>query len=380
MTPRPLSNKFGEIFMTRTVTALFDTVEAANRAAHTLAERVGGVRGTIYDSHTTGTHHPLAIPTEDRATVDEAIRRGGAVLCAQVPDEKFETVATVLDGTEAVDFDEREAAWRREGWSGTAATGTATDTASSGIAGGTAATSTAATATTGTARAMRDTATTEERIPLAEERLVVGKRIVNHGRVRIRSYVVETPVEEQVTLREEHVDVERRPVNRGVQPGDDVFRDQVVEVTETSEEAVVSKTARVREEVVVRKDVEERVETVHDTVRRTEVEVQRDADRMRAGTVEGRMSSGMGASQATGGSMGSSLTSHEPDGTPDNPPGTAASRAVDRTLGTNMSGAHPEHERSDGTPGNPPGTVASRAADKTLGTNISGANLGSRKE
>src|SRR3954447_6057179 len=149
--------------MTRSITALFDTVEAANSAARNLAERVGGVRGTIYDSHTTGNHHPLAIPTEDRATLDEAIRRGGAVFHAQVPDEKFDTVATVLEQSGAADFNEREAAWRREGWtgqSGTAATGTA---------GGMAATGTAPMATTATAHATRDTAGTEERIPVVEE-------------------------------------------------------------------------------------------------------------------------------------------------------------------------------------------------------------------
>jgi len=304
--------------------------------------------------------------------VDEAIRRGGAVFYAQVPDEKFEAVSTVLEEAGAVDFDEREETWRREGWSGIAATGTTAGTASVGMAD--------RTATPGTAHSMRDTAGTEERIPLAEEQLVVGKREVNHGRVRIRSYVVETPVEEQVTLREEHVDVTRRPVDRTVQPGDEAFREQVVEVSETTEEAVVSKTARVREEVVVRKDVEERVETVHDTVRRTEVEVERDADRMQAGAAADHTSPGAGMGHATAGSMGSSVTSHEPDGTPGNPPGTAASRAVDRTLGTNVSGAHPEHESPDGTPGNPPGTMASRGVDKTLGTNISGANPGSRKE
>jgi len=44
-------------------------------------------------------------------------------------------------------------------------------------------------------------------------------------------------------------------------------------VTETAEEAVVSKTARVTEEVVVSKDVTERTERVADTVRRTEVDV-----------------------------------------------------------------------------------------------------------
>jgi hypothetical protein len=83
------------------------------------------VRGTIYDSHTIDKSHTLPISAEDRASVDEAIRRGGVVFCAQVPDEKFETVATILDESEAVNFDEREAAWRREGWSETVATGTA---------------------------------------------------------------------------------------------------------------------------------------------------------------------------------------------------------------------------------------------------------------
>jgi uncharacterized protein (TIGR02271 family) len=124
----------------------------------------------------------------------------------------------------------------------------------------------------------------EEVIPVVEERLRVGKRETAHGRVRIRSYVVETPVQEQVTLREERVEVERRPVDPSVPAGDDAFRQRVIEATETAEEAVVAKEARVVEEVVVRKEAEERTETVRDTVRRTEVEVE---DERRAGTPTG---------------------------------------------------------------------------------------------
>ena len=45
-------------------------------------------------------------------------------------------------------------------------------------------------------------------------------------------------------------------------------------MTETDEEAVVAKTARVVEEVVIRKDVTEEAHTVRDTVRRTEIEVE----------------------------------------------------------------------------------------------------------
>ena len=56
------------------------------------------------------------------------------------------------------------------------------------------------------------------------------------------------------------------------------------------------------------------------------------------------------------------------DGTPGNPPGTAASRAADRAMGTNVSGAYPG--QSDGTMANPSGTAASRAASRTTaGTN-----------
>jgi len=55
--------------------------------------------------------------------------------------------------------------------------------------------------------------------------------------------------------------------------GADAFADKSIEMTQTSEEAVVGKTARVVEEVVLQKGSTERVETVRDTVRKEEVEV-----------------------------------------------------------------------------------------------------------
>src|SRR5215207_8334105 len=84
----------------------------------------------------------------------------------------------------------------------------------------------------------------EERIPVAEERLNVGKREVNEGRVRVRSYVVEPPVQEQVNLRQEHVSVERRPVDRPVTEKENLFQERTIEATEKGEQAVVSKEAR----------------------------------------------------------------------------------------------------------------------------------------
>lgn len=115
----------------------------------------------------------------------------------------------------------------------------------------------------------------EVTLPVMEEELRVGKREVERGGVRVHSRVTEKPVEETVTLREETVHVERRPADRAVSEADmAAMRDGTIEMTETSEEAVVSKQARVVGEVVVSKDVTQREETVRDTVRRTDVDVE----------------------------------------------------------------------------------------------------------
>ena len=114
----------------------------------------------------------------------------------------------------------------------------------------------------------------ETAIPVVEEEMVVGKRQVDQGGVRVYRRVVETPVEESVTLRDEHVTVERKAVDRPVTDADLSFKDRTIELTETAEEAVVSKNAYVVEEVLVGKTSSERTETVRDTVRKTEVDVE----------------------------------------------------------------------------------------------------------
>jgi uncharacterized protein (TIGR02271 family) len=114
-------------------------------------------------------------------------------------------------------------------------------------------------------------------IPVFEEQLKVGKRAVEHGHVRVRVYTVEHPVEEGLTLREERVAIERRPVDRPASgmPGD-AFQERTIDVTTHREEPVISKEAQLKEEVVVRNEADQRTETVRDTVRRTEVEVEDD--------------------------------------------------------------------------------------------------------
>jgi stress response protein YsnF len=124
-------------------------------------------------------------------------------------------------------------------------------------------------------------AVVEERIPLAEEHLIVGRRERDEGGVRVHAFATERPVHERVHLVGYRVRVERRPVDRalGADADPDVlaalFSERSVELTETAEEVLFEKEARVREEVVVRKERVERVEHVSDTVRSTEVEVER---------------------------------------------------------------------------------------------------------
>lgn len=139
----------------------------------------------------------------------------------------------------------------------------------------------------------------EDVIPVVEERLRVGKREVAQGAVRVRSYVVETPAEEQVQLRQESVRVERHPVDRPASelPAD-AFRERTIEVQAMGEEAVVGKEARVVEEVALHKDVGERTETVRDTTRRTEVKV--DDERANApATTRAGGAAGTGAATKT---------------------------------------------------------------------------------
>ncbi|MBD2750101.1 YsnF/AvaK domain-containing protein [Microvirga sp. BT688] len=242
----------------------------------------------------------LFLPDEDRHTYAEGLRRGGSLVSVSASDADYERVIDILDDEGTIDIDERSSSWRSEGWSGSSTSGVSlAETAN--VTTGSSATSGTATAATdvgaGLGAASMNTAsgrTTSDRgevIPVAEEELHVGKRDVSHGRVRVRSYVVERPVSEQVSLREEHVAVERRPVSGVTQAGTisgDPFQERTIEVEERGEEAVVSKEARVVEEVVVRKDAEQRTETISDTVRRTEVDVEdeRSAGASSTGTTD----------------------------------------------------------------------------------------------
>jgi len=123
----------------------------------------------------------------------------------------------------------------------------------------------------------------EVKVPIVQEELQVGKREVEGGGVRVNTRVEEVPVTEQVTLREETVDVHRKPVNREVTNADlSAIQQGSFEVVEHDEQAIVGKQARVVEEVHIKKNVEERVENIQDTVRRTDVDIDQVGGQTRA--------------------------------------------------------------------------------------------------
>ncbi|MDQ3031115.1 MAG: YsnF/AvaK domain-containing protein [Myxococcota bacterium] len=227
--------------MAKTVVGLFDRTNA-DRVVKEL-DQAGFSRGDIetrsnrLEGSTTALTH-IGVPDRDAEVYSDAIKNGATLITLKASDARADEAAAIMKGIEP--------------WSvGAKAKGAKATT--KGATG------------------------TEQVIPVVEEQLVVGKREAEtSGGVRIFTHMVEKPVQEQVTLREEHVNVERRPVDRAATEKDlaAAARDNTIELTERAEQAVVGKTARVVEEVRVGKEVEQHTETVGDTVRRTEVEIE----------------------------------------------------------------------------------------------------------
>jgi uncharacterized protein (TIGR02271 family) len=260
-----------------TIVGVFDDYSTAERAAQDLTNAGiprssidvrsnfrTGAAGRGYDSGEheggiSGFFKRLFGGEDDAGHYAEAVRRGNAVVCVTAPAGEVDRAVEILNSAGAVDIDRHVDRYRQTGYERYDEKAPAYS---------------------------HDEATTERErfresdaggsIPVIEEELQVGKRAVRRGGVRVYSRVVEQPVEENVELREERVTVDRRAADRPVERGElSGLRDQRIEVQEITEEPVVQKRARVREEVVVGKETKTRTEKVRDTVRRTEVEVER---------------------------------------------------------------------------------------------------------
>ena len=203
------------------------------------------------------------VPADDARLYAEGVRSGDALEIAHTDDDKATLAQDIMNRHGALDIHD---AFTQRGSVLPAAGIVGDDLAGAGMA---AASTTTTTGTTGTVKAGDEAV-----IPVIEEELAVGKRQIQRGGVRVFQRIEERPVSEQVTLHEEHVTVQRQAVDRPVTGADTAFKEGTIEVTETAEVPVVAKEARVVEEVVVGKTATDRVETVSDTVRRTDVEVE----------------------------------------------------------------------------------------------------------
>lgn len=190
---------------------------------------------------------------------------------AQSEDE-VERAADILDDNGAVDVNERDEQYN--GGMSTGAGMTGMGMVGTGMVGNTMDTTNRMTDNT-MDTTNRMTTDGDQTIKVVEENLQVGKREEETGGVRVRSRIVEHPVEESLRLREERVTVQRNPVNRPATDADlTTFKEGQIEMRETAERAVVSKTANVVEEVSIGKEVTEHDEIVRDTVRKTEADVE----------------------------------------------------------------------------------------------------------
>jgi uncharacterized protein (TIGR02271 family) len=131
---------------------------------------------------------------------------------------------------------------------------------------------------------MLETREGEIRVPVAEERLAVGKREVELGEVEIHRTVTQEQVSVPVELRHEEVRVEEVDIaDRPLRAGEDVFQEGTIRVAVRGEEAVVAKEAVVTGEVVINKEQLVEQQTITDTVRREHVDVERHFQEARAG-------------------------------------------------------------------------------------------------
>ncbi len=238
-----------------TLVSLFHTDEQASKALSDLQtagipqqsiQSLGGVSRSSAPEQSLATLKALNLPAKDLQILSDGLKSGGTLIVVRAEEAYADKAEDVFERHHANQIDERSMSTQAN--------------------------------VPGTPVKRNAAITGDAVIPIVEEELVVGKRKVEGGGVRVFSHVIEVPVEEKVVLREEHATVERHAVNRPISEADlDKLQNQTIEVREMAEEAVVGKSARVVEEVSVGTESTERTQQIKDTVRKTEVDLEQVA-------------------------------------------------------------------------------------------------------
>jgi len=227
--------------MPTSVIGLFESQDIANKAVAEVTK--GGVSKSAVDVLASAAAKEISSRLVD-AGYDEgkakqyadAMQQGGALVIAEVEDDKADTALEALRKFEVLTPESLLERTRSKG---------------------------------------KSSGQQAEKAQVIEEELEVGKSTTTGGK-RLKTEITEREVEETVSLREETVDVERNRVDRDIKPeeADKAFQERTIEMTETKEKPVVSKQAHVVEEVALNKQSSEREETVGGTVRRQDVKVE----------------------------------------------------------------------------------------------------------
>ena len=124
---------------------------------------------------------------------------------------------------------------------------------------------------TASAKPEVESGTTE--VPLSQEEVKVGKRKVSAGDIKVRKTVGTEQVNVPVELKREDAVIERVPAHEVGSSGKEPFQEERIEVPLSREEPVVEKETRVTGGVRVRKTEDVEQETIQESVRREDVDI-----------------------------------------------------------------------------------------------------------
>jgi uncharacterized protein (TIGR02271 family) len=180
------------------------------------------------------------VPEPDINIYLEGVRQGGTIITANVADSEVARAAEIMSGYNMINIKKRATELQKAR----------------------------------TDLKLSDPAKSDNVLEVIEEELQVGTEKVERGRMRIYNVVSEREVKKDIGLKDETLRVQRRPVSRAVQINPDLFKERSFEMVEMDEIAKVGKTARVVEEVSLGKEVADKVETIKETLRRQDVQIE----------------------------------------------------------------------------------------------------------
>lgn len=232
--------------MSRTVTALYDTPEEARQAAHVLNDQVPVAFAGSFDRSLESLEalQSLDLSKEELAACRLKLASGGYLLVAIPEGEDISAIVDLLEHIADGDGSAEAPAFAP----GSAAANPAPERS--------------AAEPTQPAGALP----AEQGETMAEEEVRLGSREIVRGGATVSARDGEPRRLGEVELIEEIVRVETRPASRLVSDEEleqaGLLKDRLIEIAQMREEPVIEKQAFVREEVVVTKTTERRVEPV----------------------------------------------------------------------------------------------------------------------